>query len=55
VKLQKQKTREVRGKEYYRWVVVLPHNQLERLKWVEGEELEAETKGEYLILRRKEK
>lgn len=52
MKLQKQKTREVKGKEYHRWVVVLPHDQLEKLKWEEGEELKSETKGNQLILKK---
>jgi antitoxin component of MazEF toxin-antitoxin module len=55
LKLQKQRTREVKGKEYHRWAVVLPPIELEKLRWKEGEELEAEARGNELIVKKKPK
>ncbi len=55
LKLQKQRTREVKGKEYHRWAVVLPFNELDKLRWHEGEELQAEAKGNELVLKKKTK
>ncbi|MFY9868817.1 MAG: hypothetical protein WAK17_03785 [Candidatus Nitrosopolaris sp.] len=37
MKLQKQRTREVNGKEYFRWTVVIPIEN--ELKWNVGQEL----------------
>jgi bifunctional DNA-binding transcriptional regulator/antitoxin component of YhaV-PrlF toxin-antitoxin module len=52
VRLQKQKTRVVNGKKYYRWSVVIPPKRVEELGWNEGTELESKTKKGRLILRR---
>jgi hypothetical protein len=52
VKLQKQKTRRVKGKNYFRWTVVIPPKRIEQLAWNEGTELEAKTKKGRLVLRR---
>ena len=41
VKLQKRFNRRVGDKEYSKWVVVLPSNEVSRLGWKEGVELEA--------------
>jgi hypothetical protein len=41
VKLQKRFNRRVGDKEYSKWVVVLPDNEVSRLGWKEGVELEA--------------
>jgi len=41
VKLQKRFNRRVGDKEYSKWVVVLPDNEVSRLGWKEGIELEA--------------
>ncbi|NAL77325.1 hypothetical protein DYY65_03615 [Nitrososphaera sp. AFS] len=41
VKLQKRFNRRVGDKEYSKWVVVLPDNEVNRLGWREGIELEA--------------
>ena len=53
MRLQKQKTREVKGKEYFRWSVVIPTAEVEELGWKEGEELEPELKGKTLVIREK--
>lgn len=41
VKLQKRLNRRVGDKEYSKWVVVLPSDEVSRLGWKEGVELEA--------------
>lgn len=40
MKLQKQLSRKLRGKEYPKWVVVIPPNKIKELGWGEGEKLE---------------
>jgi hypothetical protein len=52
MRLQKHKTREVNGKEYFRWSVFIPTKKIEELGWKEGLELEPKTKKGRLILRR---
>ncbi len=41
VKLQKRFNRRVGDKEYSKWVVVLPRDEVSRLRWKEGIDLEA--------------
>lgn len=53
MRLQKQKTREVKGKEYFRWTVVIPPDEVEELGWKEGSELEPKREGKSLIIREK--
>ena len=50
MRLQKQKTREVNGKEYYRWTIVIPPSRIKELGWREGQELSARTKKDRLII-----
>lgn len=50
MRLQKQKTREVKGKEYFRWTVVIPPKEVEGLGWEEGEELESSKQGKRLLI-----
>lgn len=50
MKLQRQLSRRVGGKEYPKWVVTIPPSQIAELGWHEGEELEAEVRGEALLL-----
>jgi bifunctional DNA-binding transcriptional regulator/antitoxin component of YhaV-PrlF toxin-antitoxin module len=50
MKLQKQKTRELKGKEYFRYAVVIPQADIEKLGWKDGEELEPKTQGQKLII-----
>jgi antitoxin component of MazEF toxin-antitoxin module len=51
LKLQKNKTRAIEGKEYYKWVIVVPPEQIEELHWDEGEELESFVKNDQLRIR----
>ena|GEM_PF-2626719 len=50
--LQKQKTRRVNGKDYFRWIVVIPPKRVRELGWKEGMELETKVKKGRLVLRR---
>jgi antitoxin component of MazEF toxin-antitoxin module len=51
VKLQKQLSRHFGGREYPKWVVVLPPKLVRELGWREGQELRAEKQGRGLRLR----
>ena len=51
MRLQKQKTREVKGKEYFRWTVVIPPNEVRELGWTEGTELESKLKEGKLLIK----
>jgi hypothetical protein len=52
VRLQRHKTRRVKGKDYFRWMVVIPPKSVEELGWKEGMELETRMKKGRLVLRR---
>jgi len=54
VKLQKQLSRKVKNKEYDKWVLVIPPNIINELRWKEGQELQAETKDDKLIVKKDE-
>jgi antitoxin component of MazEF toxin-antitoxin module len=51
VKLQKTVSREVEGKEYYKWLIIIPPENIEKLHWKDGEELESKVKDDDLIIR----
>lgn len=50
MRLQKQKTREVKGKEYFRWTVVIPPDEVKELGWEEGQELKPRREGKKLVI-----
>lgn len=50
MRLQKHYARTVKGKDYSKWVVVIPPKMIEDLGWKEGEELEPKTFHGGLIL-----
>lgn len=50
MKLQKHTTREIDGKEYYKWVITIPPRHIKRLKWEEGMELESNIEGVTLLI-----
>jgi len=52
MRLQKHASRKTGNKEYAKWVVVLPQEEIEKLGWKEGEELRAEAKEDSLSLRK---
>ncbi len=50
MRLQKQLSKKIGDKEYAKYVIVVPPKTIDKLKWKEGEELEAEVKGDKLII-----
>lgn len=54
LRLQRQLASVIGGKEYGKWVLVVPPKVVEELGWREGETLEALVKGDWLILLREE-
>ena len=50
MRLQKQKTRKVKGKEYFRWTVVIPPAKVRELGLREGQELRQRIKGKRLVI-----
>lgn len=50
LRLQKQRSREVKGKEYFRWAVVIPPGKVKELGWEEGDELEPVMEGKRLVI-----
>jgi antitoxin component of MazEF toxin-antitoxin module len=55
MRLQKQLSRRVESKEYAKYVLVVPPEEIQELGWKEGEELEPEVKGKKLIIAPKPK
>jgi len=53
VKLQKRFNRKVAGKEYSKWMVNLPPEDIEALGWNEGIELETSVKDGRIVLKPK--
>ena len=53
MRLQRQKTREVKGKEYFRWTVVIPPEKVKELEWNEGTELEPDVNRGHLVIKKK--
>jgi bifunctional DNA-binding transcriptional regulator/antitoxin component of YhaV-PrlF toxin-antitoxin module len=53
MRLQKHKTREVNGKEYFKWDIVIPVEDVKELGWEDGDELEPRRQGKTLIIREK--
>jgi bifunctional DNA-binding transcriptional regulator/antitoxin component of YhaV-PrlF toxin-antitoxin module len=52
MRLQKQVNRIVENKEYAKYVVVIPPEDVQELEWKEGQELEHEVKDQALIIRK---
>jgi antitoxin component of MazEF toxin-antitoxin module len=50
MRLQKQVNRIVEGREYSKYVLVVPPETVEQLEWKEGQELEPEIKGSRLVI-----
>ena len=50
VKLIKQHGRTYKGKEYYKYLIVIPNKLIKKLGWKVGEELQAKSKEERLII-----
>jgi bifunctional DNA-binding transcriptional regulator/antitoxin component of YhaV-PrlF toxin-antitoxin module len=54
MKLQKQVSRKVKGKEYSKWVLVLPSSIIKKLGWKEGAELNARAEKKKMIIQKNE-
>lgn len=50
MRLQKQKTREVKGKEYFRWTIIIPPAVVRELGWKEGQVLRQRLKKGKLVI-----
>jgi lambda repressor-like predicted transcriptional regulator/antitoxin component of MazEF toxin-antitoxin module len=50
MKLQKQKAYKSKGKEYFKWVLIIPPDRVNQLGWKEGTELNDEIKGNNLLI-----
>ena len=53
MRLIPQKSRAYKGKAYYKFLIVIPSKVIKKLGWKGGEELEAETKKNKLIIEKK--
>jgi bifunctional DNA-binding transcriptional regulator/antitoxin component of YhaV-PrlF toxin-antitoxin module len=53
MRLQKQLSRKVGDIEYAKWVLVVPPKIIEELNWKEGQEVEAESKDNKLVIKKK--
>lgn len=52
MRLQSQISREYKGTKYEKFWVVLPSKIVEKLGWKSGQDLEAEVKGDKLVIER---
>ena len=50
MRLLSQKHSEYKDKQYHKFWVVIPNKIIEKLGWKEGQDLEAEVKGDKLII-----
>lgn len=50
MRLQKQLSRKTEGKEYGKWVVVIPPSKVKELGWKEGVELTTEIERNKLVI-----
>ena len=50
MRLQKQLSQKIGNKEYVKYVIVIKPKLVERLGWKKGQELEADVKGDKLVV-----
>jgi bifunctional DNA-binding transcriptional regulator/antitoxin component of YhaV-PrlF toxin-antitoxin module len=55
MRLQKQVSRVVGDSEYVKWVVVVPTSEIEKLGWMEGQELESVVERKKLVIKPQKK
>lgn len=53
MKLQKRINRRVGDKEYLKYYVDIPANEIDKLDWINGQDLDFEVKGDKIILKPK--
>jgi antitoxin component of MazEF toxin-antitoxin module len=51
MKLQKRFNREVEGVEYSKWIVTIPPEEIEKLHWRAGQELDTVVKNNELVIK----
>lgn len=54
MKLQKQHSYEYEGKEHHKYVITIPKKVIEKVKWKAGDELEAQVRENYLVVKKVE-
>lgn len=54
MKLQKQHSYEYEGKEHYKYVITIPKKAIEKVKWKAGDELKAQVRENYLVVKKVE-
>ena len=52
MRLIKQHGRKYNETDYYKYIVVIPNKLIEKLGWKGGEDLEADVKGDKLVIER---
>ncbi|MBI4210625.1 MAG: hypothetical protein HY544_03920 [Candidatus Diapherotrites archaeon] len=50
MKLQKHISRRTKDKEYVKWSIIIPEENIKELKWAQGISLKTELKGDSLVL-----
>jgi bifunctional DNA-binding transcriptional regulator/antitoxin component of YhaV-PrlF toxin-antitoxin module len=55
MKIEKTKSREYHGKQYFKYRVIIPEKVIEQANFKEGDELQAETKKGEIKLKNKER
>ena len=53
MRLQRVKSLEAYGKNYYKFQITLPPDQVEEVGWGGGDTLESEVRGHEIVIRRK--
>ena len=52
MKLQKQRSYKYEGKEHHKYVITIPKKAIEKVKWKAGDELEAQVRENYLVVKK---
>jgi len=52
MKLQKRLSRKYEGKEYYKYIVVIPEKEIKKSGFKEGDELKTETKKGFIKIKK---
>jgi bifunctional DNA-binding transcriptional regulator/antitoxin component of YhaV-PrlF toxin-antitoxin module len=53
MRLAKERSREYKGKTYYKYLIFLPSKVRKKLGWEAGDELAADVEREHLVVRKK--
>jgi len=55
MRLLGQKSREYKGKSYFKHWIVIPNTLLEKIGWKAGDELQAQAKNDRIVIEKKQK